>query len=114
MEIAKAKRRYRMTEMTAAIVNCQQSRLSVHDWCAQNEIKEQTYYYWLRIIRKKVLQESDPGAERETNAIIRVDLPERSRNTVFRLQFQGYVLEIPSGANTSDIASVLKAVREIC
>ena len=36
------------------IAECQSSGMQVKQWCAQNEISKDQYYYWLRKVREKL------------------------------------------------------------
>ena len=49
----------RMNEWRQLIHERQQSGLSVRAWCQQNGIRENSYYYWLRIIREEALCEAE-------------------------------------------------------
>ncbi|MGN1027823.1 MAG: IS66 family insertion sequence element accessory protein TnpA, partial [Faecousia sp.] len=42
-----------MNEWRQLIHERQQSGQSVRAWCLQNGIRENSYYYWLRIIREE-------------------------------------------------------------
>lgn len=48
-----------MNEWRQLIHERQQSGLSVRAWCQQNGIRENSYYYWLRIIREEALCEAE-------------------------------------------------------
>ena len=58
MTIPEAKRITRMNEWRRLIHERQESGQSVRAWCRQNGIRENSYYYWLRIIREEALRES--------------------------------------------------------
>ena len=72
MTIPEAKRITRMNEWKQLIHERQQSGQSVRTWCLQNGIRENSYYYWLRIIREAALCE----AEKKSGALVRVE-PEK-------------------------------------
>ena len=59
MTIPEAKRITRMNEWKQLIHERQQSGQSVRIWCLQNGIRENSYYYWLRIIREEALCEAE-------------------------------------------------------
>ena len=59
MTIPESKRITRMNEWRQLIHERQQSGLSVRAWCQQNGIRENSYYYWLRIIREEALCEAE-------------------------------------------------------
>ena len=72
MTIPEAKRITRMNEWRQLIHERQQSGQSVRAWCLQNGIRENSYYYWLRIIREEALRET----ENRSCALVRVE-PEK-------------------------------------
>ncbi|MEG0034782.1 MAG: IS66 family insertion sequence element accessory protein TnpB, partial [Bacilli bacterium] len=45
-----------MQKWITIIDECSKSDLSVKTWCNQNDISEQSYYYWLKKIRTQVVQ----------------------------------------------------------
>ena len=59
MEIKEAKRTYRIQEMAAAVKSCHESGLTIKAWCAQHEIREHIYYYWLKKLREHSIQENN-------------------------------------------------------
>ena len=69
MTIPEAKRIIRMNEWRQLIHERQQIGQSVWTWCLQNGIWENSYYYWLRIIRKEALCE----AKTRIVALVRVE-----------------------------------------
>ena len=72
MTIPEAKRTARIIEWRQLIHARQQSGQSVRAWCLRNGIRENSYYYWLRIIREEALCE----AENKSGALVRVE-PEK-------------------------------------
>ena len=114
MTIPEAKRITRMNEWRQLIHERQQSGQSVRAWCRQNGIRENSYYYWLRIIREEALRET----ENRSGALVRVE-PEKltvetvspqpsSRGIVIRAH--GVETEFPSGADIGILAAFVKAI----
>ena len=114
MTIAEAKRITRMNKWRRLIHERQQSGQSVRTWCLQNGIRENSYYYWLRIIRKEALCE----AENRGGALVRIE-PEKlavetvspqssSRGIVIRTH--GVEAEFPSGTDIGMLAVFVKAL----
>lgn len=137
MTTREAKRAVLLREWTLMIQQRQESGLPATEWCKQNGISIDTYYYRLRQVRKAVLEynkllpmkkESQPT----TPVLVKVDasfsgeqafnsdlLPAAeviptcepaSRSSSFHLQFNSVILDIPVGTCAEDIAEVLKAV----
>ena len=114
MTIPEAKRITRMNEWKQLIHERQQSGQSVRAWCLQNGIHENSYYYWLRIIREAALCE----AEKKSGALVRVE-PEKlavetgspqSSSGGIVIRAHGVEVEFPSGTDIEMLAAFVKAL----
>ena len=114
MTIPEAKRITRMNEWKQLIHERQQSGQSVRAWCLQNGIRENSYYYWLRIIREEVLFE----AENRSGTLVRVE-PEKlvvetsspqSSSGGIVIRVHGVETEFPSGADIGIHAAFVKVL----
>ena len=112
--IPKAKRITRINEWRQLIYKRQQSRQSIRIWCQQNGIRENSYYYWLRIIREEALCE----AKNRNGALVRVE-PEKLAVEAASLQScsggivvraHGVEAEFPSGTDIGTLAAFVKAL----
>ena len=65
MTIREAKRVTRINRWRRLIHERQQSGQSVQSWYQQNGIRENSYYYWLRIIREEALCEAEKREMRD-------------------------------------------------
>ena len=88
MTISEAKRITRMNEWKQLIHERQQSGQSVRTWCLQNGIRENSYYYWLRIIREEALCE----AENKRGALVRVEPQKLAAETVLPQPSSGKIV----------------------
>ena len=114
MTIAEAKRITRMNEWRQLIQERQQSGQSVRAWCQQNGIRENSYYYWLRIIREEALCE----AENKSDALVKVEPEKLAVETVspqssaggIVIRTHGVEAEFPSGTDIGMLAVFVKAL----
>lgn len=114
MTISEAKRITRMNEWKQLIHERQQSGQSVRAWCQQNGIRENSYYYWLRIIREEALCE----AENKSGALVRVEPEKLAVETVsprpssggIVIRTHGVEAEFPSGTDIGMLAVFVKAL----
>lgn len=114
MTIPEAKRITRMNEWRRLIHERQQSGQSVRAWCLQNGIRENSYYYWLRIIREEALSE----AENRSSALVRVEPEKLGVETVspqpscrsIVIRAHGVEAEFPSGTDIGILAAIAKAL----
>ena len=114
MTIPEAKRITRMNEWRQLIHERQQSGQSVRAWCFQNGIRENSYYYWLRLIREEALCET----ENKSGALVRVEpeklvveavSPQRSSGGIV-IRTNGVEAEFPSGTDIGMLAAFVKAI----
>ena len=50
---------YRYDKWVAIISEHNASGLSIRDWCRQNNVKETSYYYWLKKMRHSIVESID-------------------------------------------------------
>ena len=50
---------YRYDKWVAIISEHNASGLGIRDWCRQNNVKETSYYYWLKKIRHSIVESFD-------------------------------------------------------
>lgn len=124
MTTREAKRTVRLREWGMMVKLCQESGLTVNEWCAQNHLKPACYYYRLSQVRKAILNHSNPvpsaAQEPGVPTLVKVNVasaeqhqppvPEASAERCFRLRYNSAVLDIPVGTGAEDIAEVLKAM----
>ena len=109
MTIPEAKRITRINEWRQLIHERQQRGQSV-----QNEIRENSYYYWLRIIRREALRET----ENRSGALVRVEPEKLAVETVspqpssggIVIRTHGVEAEFPSGTDIGILAAFVKAI----
>ena len=114
MTIPEAKRTARIIEWRQLIHARQQSGQSVRAWCLQNGIRENSYYYWLRIIREEALCE----AENKSGALVRVEPEKLAVETVspqpasggIVIRAHGVEAEFPSDTDIGILAAFVKAL----
>jgi len=125
MTTREAKHAVLLREWSMMVQQCQDSGLTVNEWCNQNSIGVSSYYYRLGQVRKSLLERSNLMSavhknQPEPPTLVKVDASfpsaaqsssdEQSRRHFFHLKYNGAVLEIPIGTNAEDIAEVLKAM----
>ena len=114
MTIPEAKRTARIIEWRQLIHERQQSGQSVRAWCLQNGIRENSYYYWLRIIREEALRET----ENRSGALVRVEPEKLAVETVSPQSSSGEIVirangveaEFPSDTDIGILAAFVKAL----
>ena len=114
MTIPEARQAARIIEWRQLIYERQQSCQSVKAWCRQNGIRENSYYYWLRIIREEALRET----ENRSCALVRVEPEKLAVETVspqssperIVVRTHGVEAEFPPGTDIGMLAAFVKAL----
>ena len=83
-------------------------------WCLQNGIRENSYYYWLKIIREEALCET----ENRSGTLVRVEPEKLAVETVspqpsfgrIVIRTHGVEAEFPSGTDIAILAVFVKAL----
>jgi len=66
--------KYRLNQWTELIRECRSSGQTIAAWCADHNIKENCYYYWLKKVREAAC-ENLPSPDTENNPIVPVNIP---------------------------------------
>ena len=126
MTTSEAKHTVRLREWNLMVKQCQESGLTVSEWCGQHGLKPSCYYYRLAQLRKAFLERKDlepianQGQEPPTLIKVGVASSEQTQpfgfletgKQFFHLQYKDVVLDIPVGTGAEDIAEVLKAMAQ--
>lgn len=124
MTTREAKHAVRLQEWGKMVRCCQESSLTVNEWCNQNGIKPTCYYYRLSQVRKALLEQNslvtsaDQAPAIPTLVKVDTNAPEQNQlsglkasgDRSIRLQYGNAVLDIPVGTCAEDIAEVFKAM----
>ena len=114
MTILEAKRETRLAVWQQHIQDQRSSSLTVRAWCAQNGCSEKSYYYWLRLVRERMLEQAEGTTlvqvrpEELVSASIAGMGNGISGNVVIR--FGHACIELPEHTDTEAIASLVKAL----
>ncbi len=95
------------------IMNQKSSGFSVRKWCADNNVQESRYYYWLKVLRNDELALSKPAG-------IFAELQQPDRNSITALSStsgicavirgSGLCLEIHNGADPRTLEATMKSL----
>lgn len=95
------KQEIRLQEWSAQIKAQQASGMTVRQWCTENGIKPATYYYRLRLLRERCIENAP--------AIVPLAIPKDSSN--IRIAKNGLQISLPADV---DPEILLALVRELC
>ena len=99
-EIAIVKKQVVAAEWAEKIRCCQESGLTVSEWCRNNNINLKTYYYHLRKLRKKICEQIPVPVMTvsEGSACVKISIGD-------------VTAEIPEGISESMMTAVIRAMR---
>ena len=117
-QVTQTKVLFRREQWKKIIAECQASGLPVKTWCDQNGFKEQSYYYYLKKIRKQEIGKisvalPEPMAKPVLFKKLEVHTPINTQAAVI-IHLPTASLEINNGATRQTIEMVLLALNCLC
>lgn len=118
METQKMTQAYRLNQWAKTIHECRNSGLTIRKWCAEHNIREGAYYYWLKKVRT-VACDSLPAVGSNSNQIVEVKIPEKPETNVgdtssaIILHFGSATMELHNGASETLIENILRALQHV-
>lgn len=117
-QVTYVKTKFRQEQWEKLITNFQSSGLKVDEWCEENHISRNAYYYWLRKIRKKACESILPVIPKQDSSVsfAKVELQTKQTNPMASIiiHLPSATLEIHNGTNQQTIEAVLLALKNIC
>lgn len=120
MDTREVTSQYRFNQWTEIVRQCRSSGQTVAVWCAENNIKPTSYYYWLRRIRKAAC-EALPSLS-GNNSIVPLNFPgdagkidalDQKSSSDIVLRFGAVNLEIRNTASATLIENTLRALQNV-
>ncbi|WP_289965414.1 IS66 family insertion sequence element accessory protein TnpA [Faecalibaculum rodentium] len=105
-EILQTRNEYRKEEWRQIIQECQESGLSNKAYCELHGISEKTYYYWLRKLRRAIMEQAVPQ-------IMEVGPEEKGPAEMLYIRYRGAEMTLPDGTDIDAIASVLRSLQQL-
>ncbi|MGL6217076.1 MAG: IS66 family insertion sequence element accessory protein TnpA [Lacrimispora sphenoides] len=115
-EITVVKSQLRLQHWAALITECQASDQTVRAWCGEHDINEKTYYYWLRKVRKQMVNQQGlvPAPEKPVFKPLEAQTPGANGRTTAIVHLPGATVEVCEGASQQTMEVVLCALKTIC
>lgn len=95
---------YRVQFWANAIRECRESGLSNREFCIQNGISVNSYYYWLRKLRSNVGETAAPQLVKLENTASAGEL---------EIRFRGAELKLPAAVDINAVAAILRSVQSL-
>lgn len=116
-EITLTKTRFRKEQWKQLILDCQNSGMTIQDWCAQQGVTKHTYYYWLRRIREDACHDLPVVQEKNRPVCFKkleVSTPVSSTEAAVIIRLPSATLEVREGTSRQTVEAVLLALKSIC
>lgn len=112
---------YRLNQWIEIIKECRMSGQSIASWCSKRGINPNSYYYWLRRVRKAAC-EALPSINATGNQIVQLEVPaknlvgitgDKTFSASIVLHVAGVTMEIQSNASAVLIENTLRALQNV-
>jgi putative transposase len=121
MDAKEVQQQYLLSKWTAIIQECRTSQLSVKDWCLENNVNKDQYFYWQRKVRKQLCASVEDVAKEQAIAFapLQVEkscnraMPTGSFATDLLLNIGGYQLQINNDTDSKLLETVLRVIQNV-
>lgn len=117
-QVTQVKSEIRKARWKQLIQECQSSGMTVRNWCAQNGIKEQTYYRNLQKLRQEICDSLPVPVTESQKPVafkkLEVQTPVPATQAAVIIRFNGATVEINEGTSQQTIQAVLLALQSVC
>lgn len=98
----------RVKNWAAIIQDCNESGLSVKDYCAQHQLSRDSYYYWLRKVKETLLVESGFVEVTQPEQLSVQDDVAADPKEMITLTFRGMQLSIPISVQKDTLSMIIE------
>ena len=111
---------YRLHRWVEIIQECRSSGQPVASWCSNHNVRESSYYYWLKKVRLAAC-ESLPALRTSEQEIVPLNIPAPIRdgvktpdvNSAIIVRVGSVTLELHNGASATLIENTLRALNNV-
>ncbi|HHV12924.1 MAG TPA: IS66 family insertion sequence element accessory protein TnpB [Clostridiales bacterium] len=117
-EVTLVKNHFRKEQWKQMVLDCQNSGLTVKQWCEQNHVTHHAYYYWLRKLRTELCDTLPVSVDESKKPVVfkklEVQAPISGAQAAVIIHLSSATLEIQNGADQQTVEAVLLALKNIC
>lgn len=114
----KLTKQYRLEQWTSIIQERIKSGKRVNEWCSDNNISRDAYYYWLREVKLSAAENTVTESPKLPKVVQLIppspECKKHNTGTAIILKVNGISLEIQDCASDTIIEKTLRALRNIC
>jgi len=121
MNLNQVSQKYQLSQWVSLVHDCRNSGKKVDTWCSENGISRNTYYYWLRRVRK-IACEALPTLTVNENPIVPVSFKipgdcagkrTMKSDTGITLHIGSVTLELHNGMSSELLTTTLQAINYV-
>lgn len=122
--MSKVKHELCLKQWEQLINQCATSGMTVKRWCDENNISKDAYYYWLKLVRERAVNQLPTvvknsltlgkPADNITLKKLEVQSPVPGLQPAVMVHINGATIEVPNGAACETVEAVLRALRTSC
>lgn len=118
-QVTLVKSEYRANQWSNIINACQSSGQTVVSWCADNGVNIKSYYYWLKKLRLRAINQQELPVAKAVEAPVsfsklKVRSPLPNTQAAVIIHLPGATLEVQEGISQQTVEAVLLALKNIC
>lgn len=121
MEAKKVQQQYLLSKWAATIQECRATGMSVKDWCLENNVNKDQFFYWQRKIRKQLCTSVENSAKDPSITFAPVQLTNSRNESLQKVSFStemivnvgGCQLQINNDTSPKLLETVLKVLQNV-
>jgi putative transposase len=124
MDTRKVKHQYHLSKWMPIVQECNNSGMTVKEWCLENKVSDKQFFYWQRRVRQELCTSLQiPEKEPKQRSTIFASLPikgnhkETSQSYAFKpdlvISIGDYRLELANQTNPEILETILKVIHHV-
>lgn len=121
MEAKKAQQQYLLSKWATIIQECRATEMTVKDWCLENNVNKDQFFYWQRKIRKQLCTSVENSVKDPLITFAQVQLTNSRNDSMQKVSFSAgmivnvgdYQLQINNDTNPKLLETVLKVIQNV-
>jgi hypothetical protein len=105
-------KQYRLSQGAAMVKACEESGLQIREWCSQNGVTKDKYYYWKRKLRDICIDSMDVPSFVDISAVRHADTASETGASA-SVNIDGIKVDIYNPATAAFLQNLLEAAKNV-